>query len=403
MPPLSGLLIPRHQLPAHSPLPGGLLLPALRHLVHAAADPRPRLAALLCQTHGADQALLLASGTQCLAVALRRAAAATGSAAVALPAFTCFDVATAAVAADLRIALYDVDPVTLGPDLESLRRTLQAGVRIAVVAPLYGMPVDWDSVVDSTAATAPYLIEDAAQGHGATWAGRPLGSFGAAAVLSFARGKGWTGGSGGALLVRDRSGDGASLTSRGAGLAAEVAVFLRAAGQSWLSDPMWYGIPAGLPWLGLGETRYREPRPTRPMTRVAAELLLRSREPALREAETRRARARALNARNPAAEHSRPLRPPAGGTPGALRLPLRLSRGMAGFPDQRLARRLGVAAGYPSTLAELPAVRRRLLPGQHRWVGADALVRELVTLPMHSLVEPGDTEALVGLLRTYCG
>ena len=45
------------------------------------------------------------------------------------------------------------------------------------------------------------VVEDAAQGLGATWRGRPLGSFGDVSVLSFGRGKGWTGGVGGALLA----------------------------------------------------------------------------------------------------------------------------------------------------------------------------------------------------------
>src|SRR5207247_11224127 len=112
------------------------------------------------------------------------------------------DVATAAVAVNARIALYDGHPATLAPDLASLTATLAEGARIVVVAPLYGMPVDWDAVEQCVAEFGALAIEDAAQGHGACWRGRPLGGLARPSVLSFSRGRGWTAGRGGALLVR---------------------------------------------------------------------------------------------------------------------------------------------------------------------------------------------------------
>src|SRR5439155_883687 len=129
-----------------------------------------------------------------LTLALRAAAATLGGGeppVVALPAYACYDVATAAVAVNARIALYDVHPATLAPDLASLTATLAEGARIVVVAPLYGMPVDWDAIEQCVAAFGALAIEDAAQGHGASWRGRPLGSLGRLSVLSFSRGKGW--------------------------------------------------------------------------------------------------------------------------------------------------------------------------------------------------------------------
>src|SRR5437899_1804453 len=82
---------------------------------------------------------------------------------VALPAYTCYDVATAAVAVDARIALYDVDPATLAPDMASLTATLAEGARIVVVAPLYGVPVDWDAIEQCVRTFGAVAVEDAAQ------------------------------------------------------------------------------------------------------------------------------------------------------------------------------------------------------------------------------------------------
>jgi dTDP-4-amino-4,6-dideoxygalactose transaminase len=74
-------------------------------------------------------------------------------------------------------------------------------------------------------------------------------------------------------------------------------------------------------------------------------------------------------------------------------LPLRLRRGRGSLSGQLNAGRHGAAPGYPTTLAALPAVRERLAGPETAWPGADALVRELMTLPVHSRVAAADLEA----------
>ena len=85
---------------------------------------------------------------------------------------------------------------------DAFESAFREGATIAVVASLYGMPIGWNDVRSAAAAHGVLVIEDAAQGHGASWQGQPLGSLGDLSVLSFSRGKGWTGGYGGALLSR---------------------------------------------------------------------------------------------------------------------------------------------------------------------------------------------------------
>src|SRR5207247_772682 len=119
----------------------------------------------------------------------------------------------------------------------------------------------------------------------------------------------------------------------------------------------------------LGETRYRAPSPPRGMTRAAAALLERTLPLATQEAAVRKANAEALLARIPPDSRARAVAPPRPGTPGFLRLPLRLPNGLAGLPDPRLPLRLGVTPGYPTTLAALPPVRERLTRATGRWPG----------------------------------
>ena len=399
------------QLPVHSPAPRGAVWEAVRHGLGLGDDPRPRVREMIRAVYAADEAILLGSGTQALQVAIRAAGRLMGGDfVVALPAFTCFDVASAAVGAGARIALYDVEPSTLAPDFDSLLCTLAAGARIVVAVPLYGVPIDWQTLQAQTAAFGAVVIEDAAQGHGACWRDRPLGGFGAISTLSFGRGKGWTGGKGGALLVRAQRGHRLPVPNGSAGnppgearALAEFGVLLRATAQWALGHPSRYRFPASIPWLRLGETRYRDPQPPAGMTRAAAALLECTRTLAARAALARRANAEFLIDRLPANPLVRTVCPPAGSAPGYLRLPLRASRGLAGFGNRSRAVQLGVMPSYPSTLAALPQVQARLTRGTGRWPGAEELVRELVTLPTHSLVTEGDREALACLLANYAG
>jgi dTDP-4-amino-4,6-dideoxygalactose transaminase len=392
----------RHQLPVYSPLTAATIWTALWRGLTPGRDERDQLAGLLRREFAGDQALLVGSGTQALQLALRIAIARNGDAAVALPAFSCFDVATAAVSSGARLWLYDLDPGTLSPDLDSLQRALRDGARVVVLAPLYGFPVDWDAAVNVVHNAGGMVIEDAAQGLGASWRGRPLGSFGPLSVLSFGRGKGWTGGAGGALLLRPGI---ASINGNGrhqhSPIARELRTVAALAIQWALGRPALYGWPRALPFLRLGETVYREPGPIRPMSRAAAASVQASWSIAETESEARRRNARALLDELGTASHIRPVMPLPQGSPGFLRLPVRLAYGFAGFESPQRARRTGIAPSYPGALESLPGIRASLTGRQQCWPGAAELTRSLVTLPTHSRLGPGERDALIRMLRSY--
>ncbi len=392
----------RHQLPAYSPLSFRTLATALIQGLLLNRDQGPRLARELASHFRAAQVILCGSGTQALQLALQLALSARkGEPLVALPSFTCYDVASAAIGARARITLYDIDPVTLGPDFDALRRTLSSGARVVVVSPLYGVPVDWDAVEECLVPHGAVAIEDAAQGHGASWRSRPLGSLGELSVLSFGRGKGCTGIRGGALMLRpqQRARDSCGVT----GSSSEAKVLLSGLAQWALGRPSLYGLPAAIPGIQLGETIYRAPVPPTGIAHSAAALVTLNREEAEREAAVRRANAAWLLADLPCNPHLVPLLSPTGGTPGYLRLPLRVSRGLAGFPDLARAERLGVAASYPTSLAALKPVRDRMGGPPGDLPGAEELSRRLVTVPTHSRLSAEDRRELLRLLYAYAG
>jgi len=367
----------RHDLAAYSPV-------RLTDLASAAAFARggerehQRLGDLLKSRYAAEHVVLVDSGTHALQLAVRHALRMhPADAPVALPAFVCFDVATAAVAVGRRVALYDVDPETLAPDVESLQGVLRRGARVAVIAPVYGIPVDWARLEDIARPLGATLIEDAAQGHGASWRGQPLGSIGGLSVLSFGRGKGWTGGQGGALLLRQHL---LPADERLEPPAGDVTNALALGVQWLLGRPSIYGLPRSLPWLRLGETHYREPSKVRQLAPSAARAIVRSDPAALLEAEARRRRAADLLSR--ARGRAQHIRVGDEGIPGYLRLPMLVDGGMHALPAD--AERFGIAPSYPIPLSELPALQPLLVDRRATYPGATRLARDLITMPTHS-------------------
>ena len=153
-------MILRRQPPAYSPISFAVLRRAILRGPGGRAADIVALIRLLEHEFGSERAVPMA-GTDALQVALHVAMRTVGDTAIALPAFSCFDVATAAVATRGRLRFYDVDPSTLGPDMGSLERVLARGTRIVLISPLYGLPVDWEAISDLLARHGAIPVEDA--------------------------------------------------------------------------------------------------------------------------------------------------------------------------------------------------------------------------------------------------
>jgi dTDP-4-amino-4,6-dideoxygalactose transaminase len=375
------------QPPAWSPLTLRALLAGIRAAWGTGGRmARAALEADLTSSYDSRRVYLTDSGTSALTLALQVAHAST-DAPVALPAYCCYDMATAADGAATPFHLYDLDPRTLGPDLDSLRRAFEAGARTVVVAHLYGLPVDLARVQALAAGWGAVVIEDAAQGSGCEWQGRPAGAHGDLGVLSFGRGKGVTGGRGGALLMNaprllaaaERAWDSASGPRSPRGSVRDLLLLV----AQWLfGRPSLYWVPASFPFLGLGETVYRPSHPVGGISALAAGVLGQTRPLARQEALVRRETAIRIQAALSAFTH---FRPPEGWVAGWLRYPLVLQR-TAEVTASRYYRSRGVTRGYPGSIAELPGFGARRINAQDEFGGADELVDRLITIPSHRYV-----------------
>jgi dTDP-4-amino-4,6-dideoxygalactose transaminase len=139
---------------------------------------------------GARHAISCASGTDALVLVLMAKGIGPGDA-VFCPAFTFC--ATAEVVAllgatpvfvDVEAASFNIDPKSLERGIATARR-LKLNPRMVIPVDLFGLPADHDAVAAVAAAEGLFVLDDAAQGFGATYRGRKLGALAHATATSF--------------------------------------------------------------------------------------------------------------------------------------------------------------------------------------------------------------------------
>ncbi|MCM4079205.1 aminotransferase class I/II-fold pyridoxal phosphate-dependent enzyme [Paractinoplanes hotanensis] len=157
---------------------------------------------------GVRHAVALSSGTAALHLALVAAGVRRGDT-VLVPSFTFAATANAVMYLGARPVFLDstteswnVDPALV---VEELKRRCAKGrpPRAVIAVDMYGQCADYEPLVDACDRYGVALIEDAAEALGATYRGRPAGSFGLAGVLSFNGNKIITTGGGGMLVTDD--------------------------------------------------------------------------------------------------------------------------------------------------------------------------------------------------------
>lgn len=103
---------------------------------------------------------------------------------------------------DAEASSWNMDPALLAEELEACAKRGKLP-RAVVVVDLYGQCADYDALLAACAKYQVPLVEDAAEALGATYQGKPAGTFGAMGVLSFNGNKIITTSGGGMLLARD--------------------------------------------------------------------------------------------------------------------------------------------------------------------------------------------------------
>jgi perosamine synthetase len=148
---------------------------------------------------GVGYATTVANGTAALHLAL--AALGIGpNDEVIVPDLTIISCALAPLYVGAKPVLVDVDPDTGNLDPTKIEAAITTQTKAIMVVHLYGHAVDMDPIMAIAKKHGLYVIEDAAEAHGAEYKGRRLGSLGDIACFSFYGNKIVTCGEGGMVV-----------------------------------------------------------------------------------------------------------------------------------------------------------------------------------------------------------
>src|SRR3989442_4781772 len=193
------------QVPFNKPFLTGRELEYIRQAhenMHLSGDGpfTKRCQAWLERTTGCGKALLTHSCTGALEMAAILAGIQPGDE-VIMPSFTFVSTANAFVLRGGVPVFVDIREDTLNIDERLIEAAITPRTRAIVLVHYAGVACAMEPIRDLARRRGPMLIEDAAQALGASYGGKPLGSFGELAAISFHETKNLISGEGGALLV----------------------------------------------------------------------------------------------------------------------------------------------------------------------------------------------------------
>src|SRR6201995_5528447 len=149
-----------------------------------------QLEAALAAFSGAKHVVTCASGTDALVMVLMAKGIGRGDA-VFCPSFTFCATGEAVALTGATPVFVDVDEATFNISTESLKRGIavakKQGLKPKAVIPvdLFGQSADHDAIGAVAEAEGLFVLDDAAQGFGASYKGRRIGTLGLAPVTSF--------------------------------------------------------------------------------------------------------------------------------------------------------------------------------------------------------------------------
>ncbi len=149
---------------------------------------------------GVKHALTVCNGTVALDLILKALNIGPGDE-VIVPDFTFIATANVVLFQGARPVFADIDLETYTIDPNDVLEKITNKTKAIIAVHLYGHPADMKALMEIAEDHKLYLIEDAAQAHGAEYEGKRVGGFGIAGAFSFYATKNMTMGEGGAITT----------------------------------------------------------------------------------------------------------------------------------------------------------------------------------------------------------
>jgi dTDP-4-amino-4,6-dideoxygalactose transaminase len=137
---------------------------------------------------GSQYAIGVGNGTDALWLTLLALGIGSGDEVITVP-NTFMATAEAITHCQARPVFVDVDESTFTMDPAELTRALTAKTKAIIPVHLFGQPADMNPILEFARAHGLFVIEDAAQAHGAEYNGQKVGTIGDAGCFSFYPGK----------------------------------------------------------------------------------------------------------------------------------------------------------------------------------------------------------------------
>ncbi len=157
---------------------------------------------MVAERSGRTQGVAVSSGTAGLHLVLQALGIGPGDEVITTP-FSFVASANCILMAGAKPVFVDIDPSSLNLDPARLEAAITEKTRAIIAVEIFGNPRHMDRIAQIAGAHEVILIEDACEGLGGVHMGKPVGSFGRAAVFGFYPNKQITTGEGGMIVTDD--------------------------------------------------------------------------------------------------------------------------------------------------------------------------------------------------------
>lgn len=181
---------------------------------------------------GVRHAVTCCNGTVALHLALL-ALGVGGGDEVIVPTLTFVATANAVTYCGARPVFVDSEPETWNLDPAQVETKITSRTKGIIAVHLYGHPAEMDMLRDIARRHGLFLLEDAAEAHGALYRGRPVGSLGDVATFSFYGNKIIATGEGGMVVTNDDALAARVRLLRGQGMDAEMRYWFPVVGYNY--------------------------------------------------------------------------------------------------------------------------------------------------------------------------
>ncbi len=403
--------------PAGAPLPMSSLVRSLQAFVKP-QEVEQALQVELRHIFGAEHAILTDSGRSGLALALKALQACVPPeqkeqrTEILIPAYVSYSVPSAVVHAGFKVRLYDVTPSTLSPNYTSMQAHASEKTLAIVVCHQFGFAFDCAEAQKIATACGAFLVDDAAQVMGAKVGSSHAGCMADVGLFSLSRGKPLTAVEGGIVLTKHAHIATAmestakqwyfgATPSKGH----DLGILIKALALFILRRPLFYTLPASLPWLNIGASIFEPNFPDGALSpyRMA---LCKAALGLLEKANAQRCQwAKQYTQLIENQKELCAISPMSQSNPMYLRYPVLPTAGAEKYIQQILthqkgstAKKLGISRGFPQALCAVSELKPHLAHPEENvekdFSGAGYLAANLITLPTHDQVQPKDVTAM---------